>query len=70
MYRLVVIDKARANAGGVLDNLGSYASRSSEPQNYQLAEDKVLAWLKKGALPSESAKTLLVKAGIWKKFKG
>src|ERR1700747_3400602 len=68
-YRLVVIDKERANSGGILENLGSYQSRSSEAVNYTLAEDKILSWLKKGALPSESARTLLDKSGIWKKFK-
>lgn len=67
MYRLVVIDKAKANKGGIIENLGMYDSRAKE-LSHDIKEERVLSWLKLGAAPSVSAQGLLKKAGIWIKF--
>ena len=68
-YRMVVIDKARANKGGIIENLGASLPQGKEPLAFKLAEDRTLDWLKKGALPSATAKRILERSGIWKKFR-
>ena len=34
----------------------------------KLDEEKILNWLSKGAVPSETVKSILTNNGIWKKF--
>lgn len=67
MYRLVVIDKARANKGGIIENLGMVDIRSKVAAN-SVKEDRVLAWLKTGAQPTDSVKGLLKSTGSWAKW--
>ena len=67
VYRLVVIDKARANKGGIIENLGMVDVRAKET-THAVKEDRALAWLKLGAEPTDSVKGLLKGAGIWAKW--
>ncbi len=66
VYRLVVIDKSKANKGGIIENLGMVDSRAE--LKHDIKEDRTLAWLKQGADPSDTTKNLLKKTGIWAKF--
>ncbi len=66
-YRLVVIDKARANKGGIIENLGMVDLLGKETV-HKIDEGRVIAWIQKGAAPSETAKGVLKKAGIWAKL--
>jgi small subunit ribosomal protein S16 len=63
-YRLVVIDQARANKGGIVENLGavSVLDANAKPQ---LNAERVTHWLKQGVIASESARGVLKKAGLW-----
>jgi len=63
-YRLVVIDQARANKGGIIENLGAVAVLKAETTT-QLNAERVKHWLSKGVVTSESAKGVLKKAGLW-----
>ena len=67
VYRLVVIDKSRANKGGIIENLGM-VDISAKETKHAMKEDRTLAWLKDGAQPTESVKGLLKGAGIWAKW--
>jgi small subunit ribosomal protein S16 len=67
VYRLVVIDKSRANKGGIIENLGM-VNVSAKETVHAVKEDRTLAWLKDGAQPTESVKGLLKGAGIWAKW--
>ena len=67
VYRLVVIDKSRANKGGIIENLGM-VDVSRDQVKHAMKEDRALAWLKDGAQPTDSVKTLLKGAGIWAKW--
>jgi small subunit ribosomal protein S16 len=67
VYRLVVIDKSRANKGGIIENLGM-VDVSAKETKHAVKEDRTLAWLKQGAEPTDTVKGLLKGAGIWAKW--
>lgn len=63
-YRMVIIDQARANKGGIVENLGMVPvlDAAAKPQ---LDDARVTHWLKQGVIASESARGVLKKAGLW-----
>jgi ribosomal protein S16 len=67
-YRLVVADARTPRDGRYIDQLGYY-NPLTEPAEIVIDEQKALDWLRKGAQPSDTARDLLRKAGIWQKFK-
>ena len=62
-YRVVVADARTSRDGKVIDSLG-YFNPLIENDNLKLDKEKTLTWLKNGAQPTETARTLLVKAAI------
>lgn len=60
-YRIVVTPKENPVAGRYLDLVGTYNPIKGD---VQIDNDKVIAWLDKGAQPSERIARLLDKAGI------
>lgn len=67
-YRVVAADSRMPRDGRFLDILGTY-DPLSEPAEIKLDEEKTIAWLKKGATPSDTAKQLIKKSGILSKMK-
>jgi small subunit ribosomal protein S16 len=63
-YRMVVIDQARANKGGIIENLGMVPVLDKDAAA-QLNSERVTHWLKQGVIASESARGVLKKAGLW-----
>lgn len=66
-YRVVVADSRAPRDGRFIEELGYY-NPLREPAEVRLDEEKVLKWLRNGAQPSDTAKDLLVRAGIWQRF--
>jgi small subunit ribosomal protein S16 len=66
-YRVVVADSRTPRGGRYLEALGHYNPRR-EPSVIQIDEDKARAWLDRGARPSDSARVLLQKTGIWQRW--
>jgi small subunit ribosomal protein S16 len=66
-YRVVVADGRSPRDGRYIEILGQYQPRQ-EPSGFTVDGDKVLAWLAKGAQPSEQVHRLLVNAGIWETY--
>lgn len=62
-YRVVVADSRKARDGEVLEKLGTF-NPLVEPNEIKIDAELTQKWLKNGALPTETARTLLVKAGI------
>jgi small subunit ribosomal protein S16 len=60
-YRLVVSEGTLTPSGSFVDNLGTYNPRT-EPPSYKIDVGRTEAWIKKGAHPSETVKSLLAKA--------
>ena len=65
-YRVVVADSRSPRDGRCIEELGYY-NPISNPVELKIDEEKALKWLKTGAEPSETVKSLLKKAGIWQK---
>ncbi len=59
-YRLVAIEKSRGSAGKSLEILGSYDPRVEDPKKkVQLKRERYEAWIKNGALPSDTVRNLV-----------
>jgi len=66
-YRLVVADSRSPRDGRFIEMLGTY-DPMIEPADIKIDEERVLHWLSVGASPSDTARGLLKKAGVWDKF--
>lgn len=64
-YRIVVVEESKARDTRVVDDLGAYNPRTDE---LLLDEARALEWLKKGAQPTDTARTLLSKRGVLARF--
>ena len=64
-YRLVVADSRSPRDGKFLEIIGQYAPRQSEV-GLNIDVDRALYWLEVGAQPSDTARSLLRKAGVMK----
>ncbi|MBC7083137.1 MAG: 30S ribosomal protein S16 [Firmicutes bacterium] len=62
-YRIVVADSRCPRDGRFIEILGHYNPRTN-PETLQVDREKATEWLKKGALPTDSAKALLARAGV------
>jgi small subunit ribosomal protein S16 len=65
-YRVVVADSRSPRDGRFIEIIGHYNPRV-EPSEIVIDKDKALAWIAKGAKPSESVYSLLMRAGIVEK---
>ena len=63
-YRIVVMDSRSARDSKPIDELGYYHPIETEDKQLLINETKVRDWLSKGALPSDTVKSLLNKKGI------
>lgn len=62
-YRVVVADSRAPRDGRFIEAIGYY-SPVANPPLLKIDHDKALAWLKKGAQPSNTVRTLLARAGV------
>ena len=66
-YRVVVADSRSPRDGRIIETIGHYGPRQ-EPSYIDIDADKALAWLRKGAQPTEQAQKLLTASGVWETF--
>ena len=59
-FRVVVTEGRSARDGSFVENVGTYNPRS-KPAKVDLNKARIEHWLKKGAKPSDSVRTLLSK---------
>lgn len=67
-YRVVVTDSRSSRDGRFIEKVGYY-NPITEPADISINEERTLYWLGVGAKPSDTAKSLLRKTGVWQKFK-
>jgi len=65
-YRIVVADSRSPRDGRFIEELGYY-DPLKDPAVVKINEEKALEWLKRGAQPSETVRSLFNKAGILKR---
>ncbi len=63
-YRLVVADSRAARDGRFIDTLGYY-NPITDPAEIKIDTEKAKSWLEKGAQPSDTARALLKKSGVF-----
>lgn len=68
-YRVVVADERSPRDGRIIETIGHYGPRA-EPSVVDIDADLALAWLRKGAQPSEAVQKLLTTTGVWATFEG
>ena len=66
-YRVVVADERTSTAGKTIEILGHY-DPMLEPSSFTVDKDKVLEWMKKGAVPTFTVRKMLGKIGVLKKI--
>lgn len=64
-YRVVVADSRSPRDGRFIEMIGTYDPLKREGGT-SFDKEKTLGWLKKGAVPTDTVKSLLSKAGIMK----
>jgi len=62
-YRLVVADSRSPRDGKFIEILGTY-DPMTEPVKLNLDQEKIKAWLQKGARPSDTARAFLIGQGL------
>ena len=67
VYRLVVADSKSPRDGKFIEIIGQYAPRQAGGEGaLTVQNDRALYWLSVGAQPSDTARSLLRKAGVLK----
>lgn len=67
MYRVVVADARSPRDGAFIEIIGHY-NPLTDPETYDVDEEKALKWLRRGAQPTDTVFRLLSKSGIMDKF--
>ena len=62
-YQVVIADERSRRDGRYIENMGTY-DPTKNPAVLKLNEEKVLAWIGKGAQPTDTVRQLLKNAGI------
>ncbi|MBK9178935.1 MAG: 30S ribosomal protein S16 [Acidimicrobiales bacterium] len=68
-YRVVAADSRSPRDGRFIEIVGTYNPRS-EPSLVSIDNDKAVAWLRKGAQPTDTVRKLLEISGAWSDFTG
>ena len=67
-YRVVAADSRSPRNGRFIEILGTYEPRA-EPSVVKIDTDKAVAWLRKGAQPTDTVTKLLKISGAWDEFR-
>ena len=68
-YRVVAADGRSPRDGRFIEIIGQYDPKPN-PSYIEIDNEKALAWLRKGAQPTERVQKLLESSGAWAEFKG
>lgn len=66
-FRIVVTERSEAVSGAPIEQLGIYQPRT-EPSVIKLNAERALHWLRTGAQPSHTVRSLFRRTGLWEKF--
>jgi len=67
MYHIVAADSRAARTGKFLEVIGRYEPLQ-HPALIETTEDRLFHWLKRGALPTDTVRSLLRRSGAWIKW--
>lgn len=66
IYRVVIADSRSPRDGRFIETVGHYNPLVNPPQ-ISVDEERVQQWLKWGAQPTDTVKSLLSRIGVWQK---
>lgn len=66
-YRIVVADSRSPRDGKVIEQVGTY-NPLTNPAEVKVDEDLAIKWLGNGAIPTDTVKNILSKAGVMEKY--
>jgi len=66
-YKVVAADSRSPRDGRFIESVGTY-NPLRNPAEIKFNEEKAFKWLKRGALPSDTVRSLLRKSGLWYKW--
>jgi small subunit ribosomal protein S16 len=66
IYRVVIADSRSPRDGRFIETVGHYNPLVNPPR-ISVDEDRVQQWLKWGAQPTDTVKSLLARIGVWQK---
>jgi small subunit ribosomal protein S16 len=67
IYHIVAADSRAARNGKFLEIIGRYEPQQ-EPMKISAKEERVFYWLKNGALPTDTVRSLFQRNGLWMKW--
>ena len=67
MYKIVAADSRASRTGKFIDSVGMY-NPLVNPILIDVNETRLISWLKKGAQPTDTVKSLLQRKGLWLKW--
>jgi small subunit ribosomal protein S16 len=67
VYKIVVVDSRTSREGKFIEAIGSY-NPLVHPVVVQVNEQRLFMWLKRGALPTDTLRSLLRQKGVWLKW--
>ena len=68
-FRIVIADQRAARDGRFVATIGHYNPRT-DPSEIRIDNEKAVAWLSKGAQPTDRVRKLLEISGAWGEFTG
>ena len=66
-YRIVAADARARRDGRNIEVIGTY-NPTKEPAIITIDEEKALKWLNRGAIPSDTVKSILKSQGVYAKY--
>lgn len=63
-YRIVVADSESPRDGRFLENVGTY-NPLTDPADISLKQERIKYWIEKGAIPTDTVKSILKKEGVY-----
>ncbi len=66
-YKVVAADSRSPRDGRFIEAVGTYNPLRS-PAEIKFNEEKAFKWLRRGALPTDTVRSLLRKSGLWYKW--
>jgi len=66
-YKVVAADSRSPRDGRFIESVGTY-NPLRNPAEIKFNEEKAFKWLKRGALPTDTVRSLLRKSGLWYKW--
>jgi small subunit ribosomal protein S16 len=67
IYKVVVADSRSPRNGRFIEAIGVYKPLL-EPLGFELKEPRLFYWLERGAIPTDTVRTLLTRKGLWLKW--